>query len=209
MLNCKLSTVTLSLLLFLLTPLLYADSSAKLAKGIAALDEKEWETAHMFLAPLAEAGNSEAQFRLGYLYRNGFGVDKNFSEAVSWYQKAAISGHAQAQHYFAVNLELGRGITQDLNEAAIWYRRAAEQGSLDAQFWMAKASLTGNGLKRDLETSYLWHILALEQDPECGRLQNGLDELTNQLTPLQIQALDDQIDIWRANGKHGVPKNLR
>lgn len=196
--KCRLSTITLAILLFLPLSSLHADQFITLAKAINALENKEWDVAHMHLVPLAEAGNSEAQFRLGNLYRNGRGVDKDFSKAVSWYRKAAISEHDRAQNYLAINLELGRGVTQDLKEAAIWYQRAAKQGNPDAQYWMATASLTGNGLKRDLETSYLWHILALKHDPECGRLLSGLDDLNNQLTPLQIQTLDDQIDIWRA-----------
>ena len=197
--------LTAILLPLLLVAPVRADSSAELSKGISAISEKQWDTARMVLVPLAESGHREAQFRLGYLYRNGFGVEKDFTKAVSWYRKAAISGHAMAQHYYAINLEIGRGIKKDLKEAAIWYRKAAEQGYADAQHWMAMASLSGNGLARDLEASYLWHKLALQDDPECGRLQNGLDELDKLLARSQIQALDERLKRWRANGRQGMP----
>jgi len=197
-------SITLVSLLTLLASVLHAESSENLDKGIAAFEKKKWDIARNYLLPLAETGNSEAQFRIGNLYRNGYGFNKDFTQAVDWYRKAAISGHAKAQTYFAMNLELGRGITKDLDEASKWYRRSANQGDPDAQHWMATASLTGNGLKRDLEASYLWHILALEQDPECGRLLYGLDEVSDQLTLQQIQALDKRINDWRVNNKQGT-----
>jgi TPR repeat protein len=44
----------------------------------------------------AEAGDADAQYTLGELYRNGQGVEQDFKEALKWYQKAADQGYAAA-----------------------------------------------------------------------------------------------------------------
>jgi len=36
----------------------------------------------------AEQGHAAAQFNLGEMYENGWGVDKNYSTEVEWYRKA-------------------------------------------------------------------------------------------------------------------------
>ena len=36
-----------------------------------------------------EQGDADAQFNLGWLYENGWGVSKDYAEAVKWWQKAA------------------------------------------------------------------------------------------------------------------------
>ena len=47
---------------------------------------------------------------LGYLYADGLGVEKNNTEAVKWYRKAAEQGYAGAQANLGVMYENGRGV---------------------------------------------------------------------------------------------------
>ncbi len=44
----------------------------------------------------ADQGLAEAQHRLGRLYEQGVGVEKNREEALRWYEKAAKGGHREA-----------------------------------------------------------------------------------------------------------------
>jgi TPR repeat protein len=50
---------------------------------------------------MAEAGNPEAQDRIGLLYTNGEGVTQDQSIAAEWYRKAAEQGNADAQWHLA------------------------------------------------------------------------------------------------------------
>ncbi len=75
---------------------------------------------------LAEQGHAKAQNWLGNQYRWGWGVTKDYKEAVRWWRKAAKQGHAEAQRTVA-SLEKP-GVTQARAEAARWRRKAAEQG---------------------------------------------------------------------------------
>ena len=46
----------------------------------------------------AAAGDEEAQFSLGEMYRKGGkGVGQNFAEAYAWYRIAAMNGHLGAE----------------------------------------------------------------------------------------------------------------
>ena len=44
----------------------------------------------------AQAGNAEAQFRLGVMFGNGDGVALDYAQAESWFEKAAAQGHENA-----------------------------------------------------------------------------------------------------------------
>ena len=57
----------------------------------------KYAVALRLLLPLAEAGNAEAQFSLGQLYREGHGVARDDKVALKWYRKAARQGDAKAQ----------------------------------------------------------------------------------------------------------------
>ena len=50
---------------------------------------------------------------MGVLYCTGKGVEKNLSEAVGWYEKAAQEGHVMAKHNLGVMLINGMGVEPD------------------------------------------------------------------------------------------------
>ena len=58
----------------------------------------------------------------------GKGVEKDETEAVNWFRKAADQGYAGAQLNLGLSYENGSGVKQDKVEAAKWYHKAAEQG---------------------------------------------------------------------------------
>ncbi|MFX4864895.1 SEL1-like repeat protein, partial [Acinetobacter baumannii] len=44
----------------------------------------------------ANQGESNAQFHLGKIYKDGLGVDKNLSLARTWFEKSAEAGNSYA-----------------------------------------------------------------------------------------------------------------
>ena len=46
----------------------------------------------------AEKGDADAQYSLGWAYKNGEGVQQDYAEAVKWFRKAAEQGNALAQN---------------------------------------------------------------------------------------------------------------
>ena len=45
----------------------------------------------------AERGLADAQFILGFMYENGYGVEQDLRKAREWYQKAANQGNEDAK----------------------------------------------------------------------------------------------------------------
>lgn len=62
-----------------------------------------------FLKPLnesfAQKGNAGAQSNLGYMYKVGLGVKKDYEEALKWYKKAAEQGDEDAKESIAEIIE--------------------------------------------------------------------------------------------------------
>jgi TPR repeat protein len=90
-------------------------------------------SAERFLA-LAKKGNSVAQCSLGFAYKEGNGENRNYEEAVRWYQKAAEQNNPQAEYYLGELYEWGMGGPTNQSEADKWYRKAAEGGYTYNQF---------------------------------------------------------------------------
>ncbi len=88
--------------------------------GFDAANQGDWATALREFTPLAEQGDSAAQFNLGLIYANGRGVAKNDIQALIWYTKAAHQVHARAQANLAFMYATGRAVPQDLITAYMW-----------------------------------------------------------------------------------------
>lgn len=67
-----------------------------------ALRAKEYDKALPIYTKLANAGNAEAQFRLGEMYWYGDGTAVDMGKSQAWLQKAAASGHGGAKESLAV-----------------------------------------------------------------------------------------------------------
>ena len=98
------------------------------SKGVAAYEDGDYATALQEWRPLAEQGDAGAQFNLGVMYMNGYGVPQDYAEAVRWYRLAAEQEYADAQNNLGVMYEKGQGVSQDYERAMELYRKAANQG---------------------------------------------------------------------------------
>jgi TPR repeat protein len=74
---------------------------------------------------------------VGGLYYNGLGVDKDYTQAMTWNRKAADAGDSRAMYWIGVLYDYGLGVDTNLVEAASWYRKAAAGGNEDAKQWVA------------------------------------------------------------------------
>lgn len=73
------------------------NTSKNFSEGLAAYKQLNYEHALKLLLPIAEAGNPEAQFRVGDIYdEGGYGVQQDDEAAWNWLNKAANQGHILA-----------------------------------------------------------------------------------------------------------------
>jgi TPR repeat protein len=86
------------------------------------------------LKPLAEQGNADAQFNLGSLYYQGWGVSQDYKEAVKWFRRAAEQNHAYAQSMLGTIYTEGvQGVIgKDYSHALMWFIFAASRGDTNA-----------------------------------------------------------------------------
>ena len=123
--------------------------------AVAANKEGDYATAMSLLRPLADQGDSYAQFGVGALYWNGHGVTADTQEALKWFRLAAAQNNAEAQ----LNIGLiysGEGITKDQKEAAKWFQLAAEQGLSEAQYILGVVYDGGQGVTMNKTTAVKW-----------------------------------------------------
>ena len=81
-------------------------------------DAKKWAEA------AAEQGVVPAMTRLGLIYHNAIGVERNAAEAARWWDKAAARGDADAQAMLGAAYQLGAGVPRDAVAALMWLLRA-------------------------------------------------------------------------------------
>ena len=137
---------------FLVSPHLSADiysANQALARGDARTAAEEFKR-------LAKLGDARAQAHLAYMYYIGEGVTQSYTEAVYWYEKAAVQGNRDAQYNLAVAYAFGEGVEQDLIKASTWYRRAADQGHIVAQYSLGISYIYGEGVNQDLVQAFEW-----------------------------------------------------
>ena len=77
-------------------PLTTAPLSVALDAGLSAYQNHDYETAFDRWLPRAEAGDANAQFFVGGLYRDGAGVPVDPVRAYRWWSLAAAQGHLKA-----------------------------------------------------------------------------------------------------------------
>ncbi len=159
--------------------------SADFPKGLTAYQSWDYATALREWTPLAEQGDADAQYNLGFMYRNGEGVPQDYETALKWYRLAAEQGNTDAQFNLGLMYYLGQGGLPDYKTAAKWYRLAAEQGYANAQLFLSGMYLQGRGVLRDYVYAHMWGNLASSNGSEqAGQLR---DRIANKMTPSQLE----------------------
>lgn len=115
------------------------------------------------------AGDTNAQYALGFAYENGSRVQQDLAEAVRWYQRAAALGNVYGQFLVAVAYARGKIVPQDVARAAHWYQKAAEQGHPSAQYNLAAMYANGVGVDKDDTEAVRWYRACAEQDDTAAQ----------------------------------------
>ena len=144
---------------------------------------------------LALGGDAAAQYRLGLMYAKGQGIPQDYSQAASWYLKAAAQDDTRAQFAIAEMYSQGQGVPQDDKVAAKWYVEAADHGYPKAQYAVGLMYAKGAGITQDLIQAYKWLSLAGDV---ATRNKEWVEE---KMTPEQIKKAQTLVQEWRAQHK--------
>ena len=86
--------------------------------------------ARQFFARAAAAGSGEALFRLGKLWHDGIGGERDYGEAMKFYGDAAQAGVPEAMHNVGAMLVSARGVQRDYVEGLAWLIVAMKNGAV-------------------------------------------------------------------------------
>lgn len=111
----------------------------------------------------AEEGDASASFQLGLIYGNGFGVPRDYAEAVKWFRLAAGQGHARAEYALGVMHAEGLGMPIDASAAAKYFRQSAEQGDSRGEFGLGLAYAEGIDVPQNYDEAAKWFHKSAKQ----------------------------------------------
>ncbi len=126
---------TLTCLLILFSPALQAEfftSSESPQQRHARASEQmqfgNFAIAYCIWQPMAEADDPAAQYNLGWMYHNGYGLTIDDETAFYWWIKSAAAGNVDAEYALGDLYLQGLGVEKDLFIALGWYISAALKG---------------------------------------------------------------------------------
>jgi hypothetical protein len=107
--------------------------SNDLEDAVTAMRTGDFAEAYCIMRPLAERGDADAQYNIGWMYLNGYGLRVNDSLALEWWKKASAQGHADASFSIGMLYSLGDGeVPKDSKKAIDYYLLAVKEGHEDA-----------------------------------------------------------------------------
>ena len=107
--------------------------ASDVSDAIDAMRVGNFAEAYCVLKPYAEAGDPEAQYNIGWMYLNGYGLAMNDRLALDWWQRASDQGYTDASFSIAMLYSLGEGqVKKDMDKAVEYYLMAVEDGHEDA-----------------------------------------------------------------------------
>lgn len=129
-------------------------------KGHIAFKQKKYKTAYVEWLPLAEKGDAQSQYSIGFMHNEGLGVEKNVQKALDWYVKSANQGFVDAQ-YSAGRIYLFS--LQQYEDAFKYFKLAAENNEHRAQFFLGMMYYRGDGISKDLKKSAHWYLQSAQR----------------------------------------------
>lgn len=101
--------------------------------AVEAMRVGDFAEAYCIMRPLADSGDADSQYNIGWMYLNGYGLRVNDSIALEWWQKASVQGHSDASFSIGMLYSLGEGeVPKDVDKAIDYYLLAADKGHEDA-----------------------------------------------------------------------------
>ncbi len=119
-------------------------------------------------------GYVEALFSLGFLYKEGKGVDKNSSMAIEWYNKAKEKDYNRAQYNIGCMYLWGESVDIDYLKAFDLFFESAKQGYASAQCNLGYMFELGKGIKQDYTKALYWYQKAAEQEDSTAQNNMGI-----------------------------------
>lgn len=154
---------------------------ANFQDGIDAFNKEDYKTALFEWKPLAKEGDAVAQYNIGLIYENAYGVLKDYKEAAEWYRKSAKQGFEDSEFSLGYLYSTGDGVPRDYKKASKWYRRAAEKDLAIAQYHLGWLYTVGYGVPYDLSLAKHWFKKSYNNPNITDEVKKLVEEEWNKL----------------------------
>ena len=168
--------------------------------GVAAFKAGSYGAALGAFRAAAAGGDVRAQYNLGIMFDNGYGVRKDYMVAADWYRAAAKAGYADAQYNLGAMYGYGHGVPRNHAKAERWYRAAAEQGDGDARYSLGVMYNCGEGVAQDLPYAQMWFslaIAAMSPGEDRGKVVRIRETTAANMSPAEIVEAEQLEREWR------------
>jgi hypothetical protein len=154
-----------------------------------------------WLGRAAQASHPRAQYMLGIIYAQGWGLPRDSAQAAAWFTRSARNGYGPACYHLGWMHHKGDGVPKDEELAIRLMEQAAGQGMAAAQMALGGFYERGEGVSADAGQALKWYAQALHfarSRPSlfgnaafAARAQAACDALASRVAP--------------SSDKHGCP----
>ena len=113
--------------------------------------------------------------QIGLFYYNGWGVQKNESEALKWFERAANHGNVYGMYNSGFFYREGRGTELDYVKAKEYFEKAAAADHLQSMVELATAYKDGFGCQKNYQEAFRLFTLASDKGDAYSENQIGSD----------------------------------
>ena len=143
-------------------------NAADLEAGRAAYLDRNYEDATKIFKPLADKGNSEAQYYLELIQKAGYRDKTTYKDGKAAYLKndfklafeilkpLADEGDSWSQYILSLMYESGQGVEKNQKESVKWLILAAESGVPKIQYDLGIRYFYGYGIEQNYDEAAKW-----------------------------------------------------
>ena len=133
-------------------------------RGFQALEQQDYDTALYYLTFFAANGDTKANYNLGIMYREGFGVKKNDVQSLTHFIEAAENGHMLGNYAVGLAFLTGKGSDIDAEAAIHYFSEAALLGHAISPVEIGNLYFRGGLVERNFVSAHFWWSLAHDRN---------------------------------------------
>ncbi|GAB3932294.1 serine/threonine-protein kinase [Larkinella terrae] len=147
-----------------------------ITKGVELANKGEYTEAFFLLYKHRNSPfmTPEAIHHLGYMYNTGTGTQRDYSEALRWYWKAADQGYLLSLSNIGAMYQFGMGVAVDLPKAREYYEKAAAGGIAKAKYNLGELYFNGTGVNRNYYEAIRYYREGAEGGDAGAQFKLGL-----------------------------------
>lgn len=159
------------------------------AKACADKNGEEYnpEFAVKLFVEAASGGITVAKYKLGKMFLNGDGVEKDIPKAIEWLKQAAVEENEFAEYALGRLYLQGNEIEKDTITAEKYLLKSVRHENKYAAYLLGKEYLSGENFRKDVEKAVEYLKFAAEKDFEPAEYILGKEYLRGENFPKDVQ----------------------